>query len=276
MLQIKTILLTTAQKILAPLVRILLRHGISHAEFAELARKVYVNEATNHFHIPGRKQSVSRVAVLTGLSRKEVLRLQQTTESAPLMEKAPLNRATRVITGWTTDAEFIDAKGQPLPLPSSGAGASFSTLIKRYSGDITAGAILDELIRVGAIEPRDEYYYLRAPAYIPREDEVEKIKLLGICGRDFLNTVEHNVSNTDETPYYQRELIYHDLPKEVVSEFQKLSEQKANALISELHHWLANKKLQIRTQTFQAERIRTGLGVYFFKDFNVEEDFNEK
>jgi len=59
-------------KLLRPLVRILLRNGISYHVFSDLVRWVYVDVAFKSFDIPGRKQTSSRVSVITGLSRKEV------------------------------------------------------------------------------------------------------------------------------------------------------------------------------------------------------------
>ena len=57
-----------AIRILKPLVRVLLRNGLSHAEFSEIARRVFVEVGFEDFEIDRRKQTVSRVAVLTGLS----------------------------------------------------------------------------------------------------------------------------------------------------------------------------------------------------------------
>jgi hypothetical protein len=65
------------------------------------------------------------------------------------------NRATRVLTGWARDADFLDRRGQPRPLEVDGA-ASFAVLVKRYSGDMPARAVLDELVRVGAVERLDD------------------------------------------------------------------------------------------------------------------------
>ncbi|MBI3775961.1 MAG: hypothetical protein HY273_10490 [Gammaproteobacteria bacterium] len=268
---IKQILAAATLKILHPVVRVLLKHGISHTEFSELARKAYVDVAFKDFRIEGRKQTVSRVAVLTGLSRKEVVRLQYIADTAPLAEKGPLNRAARVITGWTVDPEFRDAQGQPLPLPSIGDGASFATLIKRYSGDITAGAILDELVHVGAVELKDELLFLRTQAYVPRNSELEKLKIMGICAADFLNTIEHNVSTSDDDARFQRAVIYPDLSREVVDEFKVLSAEKANALLLELNQWLAEKARATAKRPLFSARIKTGLGIYYFED-NIVED----
>lgn len=275
MSDIKQILAAATLKMLYPIARVLLKHGVSHTEFSELARKAYVDVAFKDFRITGRKQTVSRVAVLTGLSRKEVVRLQYVKDVAPLAEKGPLNRAARVITGWTIDPEFRNAQGQPLPLPSTGEGASFATLIKRYSGDITAGAVLDELVRVGAVELREELLFLCAQAYVPRKSELEKLKILGVCAADFLNTIEHNISTTDDNARFQRAVIYHDLPREVVDEFKTLSAEKANALLLELNQWLADKTRATAKRSLFSARIKTGLGIYFFEDTAVEEKTNE-
>ena len=271
MSDIKQILAAATLKMLYPIARVLLKHGVSHTEFSELARKAYVDVAFKDFRITGRKQTVSRVAVLTGLSRKEVVRLQYVKDVAPLAEKGPLNRAARVITGWTIDPEFRDAQGQPLPLPSTREGASFATLIKRYSGDITAGAVLDELVRVGAVELREELLFLCTQAYVPRKSELEKLKIMGVCAADFLNTIEHNISTPDDDPRFQRAVIYHDLPREVVDEFKTLSAKKANALLLELNQWLAQKKRTTGKRTLFSTRLKTGLGIYFFED-KVAED----
>ena len=64
-------------RILRPLVLILLRHGVSYGTFAELTKWVYVDVALKEFGIPRRKQSTSRVSILTGLSRKEVMRVRR-------------------------------------------------------------------------------------------------------------------------------------------------------------------------------------------------------
>ena len=84
-------------RILRPLVRVLLRNGISYKTFADLAKWVYVDVATRDFGLPGRKQSVSRVSVITGLSRKEVSRVQDLPRPDDAAEEERYNRAARVI-----------------------------------------------------------------------------------------------------------------------------------------------------------------------------------
>jgi hypothetical protein len=55
--------------LLRPLVRILLRHGIPCDVLSAVARQVYVRVAAEEFVLPGKKQTTSRVSILTGLTR---------------------------------------------------------------------------------------------------------------------------------------------------------------------------------------------------------------
>ena len=97
---IKHIIAKAALKVLEPLVRILLRYEVSHSEFSELAKRSYVDVAYKYYSIPNRKQTYSRVAVITGLSRKEVVRLSDEENQGIPETKGPVNRANRVIGGW--------------------------------------------------------------------------------------------------------------------------------------------------------------------------------
>ena len=104
-------------RILRPLVRILLRSGVSYNSFADLAKWVYVDVATQEFGIEGRKQSTSRVSVLTGLSRKEVSRVRRLRRPDDRATAERYNRAARVITPsptYTTHSSSEAAHaGQP-------------------------------------------------------------------------------------------------------------------------------------------------------------------
>ena len=56
--------------LLKPLIKLLISQGITHGDFVEAAKVVYVEMALRHF--AGRKINKSKVAILTGLTRKEV------------------------------------------------------------------------------------------------------------------------------------------------------------------------------------------------------------
>src|SRR4029077_10524425 len=102
--------------LMRPLARILLRCGVTWKELAELLKAVYVDVATQDYGKRGRPANSSRVAILTGLSRREVKRARDRLAGAPPDSLAPIakiNHASRVLSGWFQDPAFVDAKGNP-------------------------------------------------------------------------------------------------------------------------------------------------------------------
>ena len=110
--------LTTAiGQILRPLVRILLRNGISCGSFEEMVRKAYVDEAFSQAQRNNSKATISSVSAETGLSRKEVKRLHEMDLSDSENTEQKYNRAIRVISGWLNDPHYAYEEGNPRALP---------------------------------------------------------------------------------------------------------------------------------------------------------------
>jgi hypothetical protein len=258
---------SAVQKLLRPLVRILLRNGISYGTFADLAKWVYVDVATKDFPILGRKQSASRVAVLTGLTRKEVQRLGRVARLADRNSEERYNRAARVIAGWRREREFLDAGGRPAHLPMSGETGSFSALVRRFSGDMPARAVLDELERVGAARQLDDgRIELVTRAYIPKPSETDKLHILGTDVGHLIATIDHNVRPDRMEAFFQRKVAYDNLPDKALPEFRKLSAEKAQALLEYLDQWLARHDRDTQPGVAGKGRSRAGIGIYYFQE----------
>ncbi|HFE38275.1 MAG TPA: hypothetical protein ENK06_07660, partial [Gammaproteobacteria bacterium] len=209
--------------VLKPLVRILLRNNIPFGAFSEMARQAYVKVATQDFQVEGRKQSNSRISTITGLSRKEVKRLQDLEESTDSRLTEKYNRAARVVYGWVHDQDYQNNKGKSKVLKFETGEFSFSSLVKKYSGDIPPRAILDELERVGVVE-RDDKGFIRllSRAYIPKSGINEKIEYLGTDVAALLYTMDRNIYEENKSKFFQRKVYYDNLPVEVIGELQKM------------------------------------------------------
>ena len=254
-------------RLLRPLVRILLRNGVSYRTFSDLAKWVFIDVASKEFAIRGRKQSTSRVSVITGLSRKEVTRVQHLPRPDDRASTERYNRAARVITAWQRERDFYDAEGEPAPLPMSGSGTTFSELVKRFSGDMPARAILDELIRIGAIERlEDGKIRLLARAYVPKSSEADKLNILGTDVGLLISTVDHNLKPDSIGPLFQRKVAYDNLPDEILPAFRKLSAKRAQNLLETLDRWLAQHDRDVTPTVKGNGRNHAGLGVFYFEE----------
>jgi hypothetical protein len=260
-------------RLLYPLVRILLRQGMPFGAFSDLAKRVYVDVATKEFGIAGRKQSVSRVSIMTGLTRKEVRRIQELPATDDAAAVAQYNRAARVIAGWRRDPQFTDSEGNPAELPLEGGDASFAELVRRFSGDVPARAVRDELLRVGAAElSGDGAIRLQVRAYVPSGSETEKVSILGIDVADLLATITHNITKGNSAPFFQRKVAYDNLPVEALAEIKPLVNQKAQELLEELDRWLAVRDRDVNPAVSGTGRQRAGVGIYYFEGDLSQED----
>jgi len=207
-------LLAASTRILTPLIRLLLRYGITYAAFSEMSKKIFFEVAKNDFTLAGKKQTRSRISTITGLSRKEVTRIESLPQKNSTLNTTGINRAARVISGWVKDEEFQTPEGEPANLVFEGETRSFTSLVKRYSGDITSRTIADELSRVDAISTTGNgLIKLNTHAYIASSNEQEKLTILGTDVCDLIKTIEHNIHNPEQ-PHLQRKVAYSHIPHE--------------------------------------------------------------
>ena len=258
---------------MSPLVRVLLKNGVSYGEFAEVLKNLFVEVAERDLSMPGRRPSQARVAILTGLTRKEVAKQKATIERGDLVETSNLNRVTRVLEAWHTDPEYTGAYGLPIELPfeSPGRRPSFAALVKKHSGDMAPRAMLDELLRIDAAEMlASGQIRVLMRAYIPQSLHPDALERMGTVVQNFVTTYEFNMEhNADGAARFER-VVYADngLSRELMSAFDKLIRVKGQQLLVELDNWLSAQQPKTESRRSSTDRVNTGVGIYHF----IEED----
>lgn len=252
---------------LRPVARWLLRSGLTWKEFADLAREVFVATATEEFGLRGRPTNVSRVALLTGLTRREVRRIQAAAREAPsAFAEDSLSHATRVLTGWHLDADFLEHDGRPRVLSAT----SFEVLLKRYAGDIPTTALVKELIKSRSIEqlPDGAYRALRR-YYMPRQMDGRAVERSGSVLADLATTIEHNLSRSEREParFEGRAQNRHIDPRHLPA-FRAFVEREAQGLLERVDDWLTTHEAEATTD---ATTLRLGVGVYAIHDTTTGE-----
>jgi hypothetical protein len=260
-----SVLVNAVAKILRPFVRILVRYGLSCPELIEMIKELYVDVVDRDYQIKGKKQTVSRIATLTGLSRKEVQKIKVSLKNVNKTTIAPVNRANRVILGWLKDSEFLDNQNEPAVIPLRGERTSFECLVKRYSGDIPTKTILVELKRIGVVEELEGgYLQLITKGYVPKTEE-DKINVMAKCVRDQIETIDFNLSHPLYEARFQRQIKYVDLPPELIKEFKEFSKERSIELMMEFNLWLSQRKKQLPTNTDTKATGQAGFGLYYFE-----------
>lgn len=273
--------------LLRPLVRLMLKRGVAFGQFAELAKQAFVDVARRDFVVPGRKMTVSRVAVLTGLTRKEAKRLLDE-DRAPDSggSRRRINRAARVLSAWVQDEQYHDGRGAPASLEfEAEEGPTFARLVAEHGGDVTPRAVLDELLRVGAVRRiKDGRLRPVERVYVPHADEGEKLAILGTDVGDLIASIDHNLDAPIGETFYQRKVAYDNLPPEYLEELRDLVRRDAQALLERFDADMAAHDRDVRPprrgrsqpKDKQAEtesaRRRAMVGIYYFEDEADDDD----
>src|SRR5215472_9944533 len=117
--ELRTRILDALGRLLEPIVLLLLKSGITWREVADVAKVKFVQVATREFGIRGRPTNASRVAILTGIDRRDVRKVRAATEEQPEFAPGFMSKPTQVLDGWFHDPNFRTSTGQPRDLQVS-------------------------------------------------------------------------------------------------------------------------------------------------------------
>lgn len=221
------------------LVRTLLRNGMAYGEFDQIARKSFVDVAYRDFSPSGKKQTVSNVAILTGLNRKEVKRLSELDLGQSRGDDKQYNRVVRVLGGWINDPRFLRKDGNPRDLEQEGKD-SFSELVKLYSGDMPVAAMQKVLLNSANIKFTDDNKVrLLSHAYLPSDDPVEKLAILGTDASQLMETIDYNLNAPEEALRFQRKASNPKVAPESIPEIKQFLRRKGQAFLEEIDLYLS-------------------------------------
>ena len=257
---------------LKPLARLLIAQGVTHAEFSETAKEVYVETALRHFESEGRVNK-SRIAILTGLTRKEVKNVIDRTLEAGYQPKT-YSRPERVLTGWYSDPKFQGPYGIPLELPYEASGGdepSFVELVRQYSGDMAPRQMLNQLTEAGSVVEVDGRYKAVRRIFKHSTLSPSLIKRLGEVGYRVFSTAAKNIDKQMEGSGYFDRMVFADdgCTDEVIQKFDEYIKPKGQEFLEEIDVWFSSRK----EENVPGEP-RKETGLYMVHYVEAEEDLD--
>ncbi len=194
---VKPDLLAAFRSLMTPLIRILLRCGVTFRDFSEVMKEVYVGVCIREMSLPGRRTSLSRVGVTTGLPRREIARIVRGDSKLRFGGMSLAGLAASVLEVWHTEPKFLAPYGYPRDLQIDGTDEvpTFQDLVARFSSSVPYEVLLLELIRVGAAKVLDGGNYVRVDkrSYIPTDMTIEMIQIFSQAVRRYIETVDYNL-----------------------------------------------------------------------------------
>lgn len=261
--------------VLKPIARILLRFGIGYREFAEIMKTAFVDVASSDFGLRGRPTNISRVAVMTGLTRKEVRRIRDKIAEGEHLVVVKPTPMWDILHYWHSDPQFLDSTGKPARLPFSGDGKSFSALVRRFGGDIPPGAMRTELKRVGAIDD-DENGNLRVlkRTFRPKGDHDSLVASLVHGVYPLIATVSHNTDpNRVGSTWTQRIAFTQSVSQSDVPRLKRIAGDRIESFAESIDDLFMAYETLDEEEAKGPDKATLAVGVFYFEDRETEKKY---
>ncbi len=256
--------ISAIRQLMRPVARLMLSAGIPWREFAEHVKQVFVAVAHAEYGTGARPATVSRISLLTGMSRKEVRRrldLQPTGQTLDAHVRKTTD-ATRILSVWHQHETYRHSDGHPRPLPLEGPAPSFQTLHAQCGCDIPMSTILKELDRAGAIRIDGGTVHALTRYYMPAALDVAAVRRTGSVFQDLGNTLTFNLAQRAHgRSRFEARATDERVRLEDVAEFQRIVEDRAMAFLEEIDAWLGSHQA-----TGDEPAVRLGIGVYMIQN----------
>jgi hypothetical protein len=265
-------LVAALRRILWPLIRLLLSHGIRFQTFCDLVKSTYIQVAEEEFRLDSKAQTDSRISLLTGVHRRDVKRLRSESLAVSSLS-LQASMSAQLLAMWSGRTEYLDSQGVPLPLPrlvSKGGEHSFEALVRSVSKDFRARVVLDEWLRQGiATLDEQDNVHLAADAFVSPQDIEEKSFYFGQNIHDHLAATVHNLSGV-MPPFLERCVYYNKLTAESVREYERVAKTAGMRAL----HTVNRHAIELQKKdTGKPDAVyRTNFGIYNFSEMDRGDD----
>ncbi|WP_299727065.1 DUF6502 family protein [uncultured Tateyamaria sp.] len=263
--------------LLRPLVRTMIARGLTAPVIYALLKRVYVEVAQESFGLDGTPPTDSRIALLTGVHRKDIRTIRTETDDGTTEARRKSALLATVIGQWMSHPDFTDAKGAALPLSrAADAATSFETLVQSVSKDVRPRTVLDELERGGFVSAQDDLLHLNADTIVGTASSAEKEAFFGANVGDHLAAATENLLS-EQPPFFERSVFYNQMTPEAVDQIEAEARTQSQVLLEDLNR--QSSAAHRRDKDADGPRQRYRLGIYFYRedaDTSAEEQGPEK
>lgn len=259
-------LLFAVRRVLRPIVRLLIRVGMSFDEFAEVARGAYIESAIRE-HPSGIRPTRDRIAFVTGISRQQVDYYVDNGRALPVAEPTLARLVMEVLHKWHTDPDYLGPYGIPLELEfDTPPGRCFQSLVSEINDAVSPGKVLEELLRAGSVTHSGEKHYRVIARWLilPEALSPHRLEYFGNTLTHLAHTIEHNFNLVDTEAKRLERCVFADrgLPRELLPKFEAHARERANQFLLDIDDWIEHS---VRTDSNDSDsRIDAGVNVFLY------------
>ncbi len=267
--------LQALQRVLRPVVKLLIRTGIRYDEFIDVARSAYVESALRDGIGEVKHPTLDQIAWATGIGRNRLEHYIDGSADWPTATSSRLRTMMAVLHRWHTDPQYLTSNGLPMELEigPSGSSASFEKLVSQVDPDADREEVLDGLIRAKSISYSGESRVRALSRFlIWSQGSIAGIEHVGGILARMIETHERNFNSVNAEDKRLERSVYadHGLSSSTLPSFQAFATERATQFLCELDDWLAQHS---ETEPLSPEpKAEVGVNIFFYADPPIERE----
>lgn len=255
------------KRVFRPFVKLMLTNNLTYTFAIDVLKTLFVEVVDEDFTIDNKRQTDSRISLMSGVHRKDVKRLRELHPDVEDVMPGNVSLGSQLIAMWNANPAFVDADGLPKPLPrfaSDNADASFESMVRSLSTDIHPRAVLDEWLRLGVARlDEDNFVHLTTDMFIAQEGFDEKVYYFGHNLHDHASAAVSNVIG-QRPGFFERCVHYDELSQQslmVIADFAQKQGMKALRGVNKVADEAA-----MGDKSAKNANMRMTYGVYFYSE----------
>jgi Family of unknown function (DUF6502) len=264
------------KRVFKPFVKLMLANNLTYTFAIDVIKGLFVEVADKDFSIDNKRQTDSRISLISGVHRKDVRRLREYSPEVDEVMPANISLGSQVIALWNANPDYLNEAGRPKPLQrfaASNPNESFEALVRSLSTDIHPRAVLDEWLRLGiATIDEENFVHLTTEMFIPHAGFEEKAFYFGHNLHDHAQAAVSNVIG-QQPSFFERCVHYDQLSSssvDTIAEFAKKHSMKVLRGVNKVSDALALGDKVTKSN------MRMTYGVYFYAEPMQDADENQE
>jgi len=268
----RTVFLDAIEESLRPLMRAVYEYGISYQDLIGVVRALYVISMRDRCRSEGRPISDSRIGLLTGVTREEVVRALQ--ERMKRDEQRALAAKIRdqlltLLARWHDDPDYSTPYGAPieLSLTAEGRFKTWDELIAVSGIDLDRDSAIAYLTKAGCVELH-EPQFIRCinRNLLSKKESTVRIAHVGHASAAQNATLVRNLLSPDEESRFFERATVSDFPIADFGRDQVLAFLKKDGgdFLGEIDRWIADRESDLKA----SDGRRYGVSLFFFENPN--------
>lgn len=240
--------------LLRPIAVFCVKNALPIQVVTEALKLAFVQAAKSELERRDERINISRIGVVTGLVRREVVRLSK--ES--LKTTAPATLLSKVIGSWEQDSSYTTKAGCPRILDPE---TDFRSLVQNITQDVHPSTVLFELERAQLVERTPRGLRL-AKTELVSVDPSEAFEFLSRDLGELIYTVDENLFSDQAEKNLHALTEYDNVRKDKLPQIKKWLLKEGRAFHQKARDYLSQFDLDVNPKSDSQGGARVTLGVF--------------